>query len=109
MAESPSLQQIQQVLGPAWTALLHQQYLIGGQQLAMGLVLLVLAFILVRASHAIEDGEEAIVWKGLLWAGAVVCLLPACGFVLDGFGHFLNPDGYAVQGVIDGLGGRHGG
>lgn len=113
MPGSPStIEQIQQALGPAWQALLTQQYVIGAQQLAAAAVFVLFALALRRAGRwawarreGSEDsyGEYAIVAGGSWVLGGIVALF-GLGFALDGLGHLVNPAGYAVQGIVDGLG-----
>lgn len=107
-----TVQQVQQALGPAWQALLTQQGVIAAQQLIFAVVLFVLAAACARIAEGPRrewmgdddrDGDAAI-WTVVLYACAVVAFLPAVALALDGFGHLVNPSGYAVQGIIDGLG-----
>jgi hypothetical protein len=109
------VEQVQRALGPAWQALLAQQGVIAAQQLIFAVVLFVLAGVCARLAEVprrewmSEEGdsdEDAPLWAIGLYVCALLAFLPALALVLDGFGHLLNPSGYAVRGIIDGLGGR---
>jgi len=112
----PYVQEIQQALGTGWEALLAQQYVIAGQQIIAGVVFAVLAFAAFRIAQSpqrewaeakdTDDITGPVLACLGFYAGALLLGLPALGLLLDGFGHLLNPAGYAVQGIIDGLGGH---
>lgn len=98
---------LKEALGPAWDAYVRQQYIIGGEQIAVGVMLAVavgasLPFCRYMIGRFKEDesceGSLAIGVSGFILE--VIALVPAVSLLSDGIGHLVNPAGYIIQGIV---------